>query len=259
MPDSSPHKEFCVLLPAYNHGATLTSVATDIRKLGYDLLVVNDGSTDATAQVLAQLQREELANETQLHIISYEKNRGKGYALRMGIRRLKELGYRCAVSIDADGQHLAQDIDSFVAQAGLSPSALLVGARGMKHTNMPEKNSFANRFSNFWFALQTGRLLPDTQSGFRLYPIAQIAEMRFLTTRYEWELEVLVRAAWAGVPIIPIPISVYYPPKNERVTHFRPTWDFLRITILNTFFCLAALCYFYPRSLFRLLFHRSYP
>jgi len=239
----------CVIVPTYNHAATLAQVATDIRNLGYDVLVVNDGSTDATNVVLKQL--------TFAHIISYEKNRGKGYALLQAIRRLRELGYRYAISIDADGQHSVQDILSFTRDIERYPNALFVGARGMKHNNMPAKNTFANRFSNFWFAVQTGRFLPDTQSGFRLYPVEKISKMRFLSTRYEWELEVLVRAAWAGIPLVSKPISVYYPPVEERISHFRPAIDFLRISLLNTFLCLGALLYFYPRTLFRLVVCKS--
>jgi len=247
-------KKFCVIVPTYNHAATLGRVISDIRIDGYDVLVVNDGSTDDTHLVLEQLQQEALSEEMHLFVISYPKNRGKGYALRLAINKLNELGYQYGISMDADGQHLVKDILSFTQDIDLYPNALMVGARGLKHDRMPKKNTFANRFSNFWFALQTGRLLPDTQSGFRLYPIQKISKMRFLTRRYEWELEVLVRAAWAGVPLVTKLISVYYPPENERVSHFRPGIDFLRISLLNTFLCLGALFYFYPISLFRLLF-----
>ena len=247
----------CIVVPTYNNTTTLAQVVADIRAHGYALMVVNDGSTDSTPQVLEQLTLQTTALATQLHIISYPKNRGKGYALRQAIKQLHALGYHYAITIDADGQHSAKDILPFINDIHLHPNALYIGARGMKHHNMPTKNSFANRFSNFWFAVQTGRFLPDTQSGFRLYPIKKIAKMRFFTRRYEWEIEVLVRSAWAGIPIIAKPVSVYYPPAEERVSHFRPGVDFLRISLLNTFLCFGALLYFYPVSLFRLLFHRS--
>jgi glycosyltransferase involved in cell wall biosynthesis len=246
----------CVMVPTYNHAATLAKVVTDILNHGYDVLVVNDGSTDSTSTVLEQLtlkvRGETDSSKKRLYIVSYNKNRGKGFALLQAISRLHELGYRYAISIDADGQHSVKDILSFTRDIDLYPNALIVGTRGLKHDNMPKKNSFANRFSNFWFAVQTGRYLPDTQCGFRLYPVEKISKMRFLSTRYEWELEVLVRAAWAAIPIVPKSISVYYPPVEERVSHFRPGMDFFRISLLNTFLCLGALIYYYPVSLFRL-------
>lgn len=247
------HSDFCVVVPAYNHAATLPQIVGDIRLHGYNVLVVNDGSTDTTHQVLEQLTHHEMPNGTSLYVISYPKNRGKGYALCQAIRYLNELGYRYAISFDADGQHSVEDILSFAHDKELYSNILLIGARGMKHDNMPKKNSFANRFSNFWFAVQTGRFLPDTQSGFRLYPVPKIAKMSFFSTRYEWELEVLVRVAWAGMPIVAKPISVYYPPDEERISHFRPGIDFLRISILNTFLCFGALFYYYPLCCFRRL------
>jgi len=249
----SDYSDFCVVVPTYNHAATLLPVVEGIIMEGYDVLVVNDGSTDATPSVLEQLKDDERYTEKHIHIISYPANRGKGYALRKAIRHLNELGYRYAISFDADGQHSVKDILSFIQDIELFPNVLFIGERGMKHDNMPKKNRFANRFSNFWFALQTGRYLPDTQSGFRLYPIQKIAKMSFLSTRYEWELEVLVRAAWAGLHLIAKPITVYYPPEEERVSHFRPGIDFLRISLLNTFLCFGALLYFYPIKCLRRL------
>ena len=248
------YNDFCVIVPTYNNASTLAQVVRDIRLHGYNVLVVNDGSTDSTQQILEQLEQETMSNDTSFYQISYSKNRGKGYALRLAIRRLNELGYRYGASFDADGQHSVKDILQFTKDINLYSNALFIGARGMVHSNMPMKNTFANRFSNFWFAVQTGRLLPDTQSGFRFYPIEKISKMYFLSTRYEWELEVLVRAAWAGIPLVAKPISVYYPPEEERISHFRPGIDFMRISLLNTFLCMGALFYFYPLCIIRLLF-----
>ena len=242
---------FCVMVPTYNHASTLGQVVSEVLKNGYDVMVVDDGSNDSTQQVLRKLEQEFSFGGAKLYVESYPQNRGKGYAIRLSIRRLNELGYRYGISMDADGQHSVKDILLFIESIDQYPNALIIGSREVKHGNMPKKNRFANRFSNFWFALQTGRSLPDTQSGFRLYPLKKVSQIPFLTTRYEWELEVLVRAAWAQVPLVSIPISVYYPPENERVSHFRPGVDFFRISVLNTFFCVCAFFYFYPLSLIR--------
>ena len=116
---------------------------------------------------------------------------------------------------------------------------------------MPRQNTFANRFSNFWVRLQTGVNLSDTQSGYRLYTLSSLRGLSLITSRYEAELELLVFAAWAGVQICSVPVKVYYPPVEERVSHFRPVYDFVRISILNTILCVAALVYGYPRRLAR--------
>jgi len=126
-----------------------------------------------------------------------------------------------------------------------------VGARNIQADGMPSKNTFANKFSNFWFKLETGISLPDTQSGFRLYPLEPIKNMRFFSDKYELEVEILVRLAWKDVPVTWIPISVYYPPEEERVSHFRPFRDFSRISVLNTVLVLVTLFWVWPRDLFR--------
>lgn len=133
------------------------------------------------------------------------------------------------------------------------PDAMLIGSRNLRMENMPGKNTFANKFSNFWFKVQTGVSLPDTQSGFRLYQLDKLGSLWYLTSRYEAELEMLVAQCWKRVEMVPVKIDVYYPPAGERVTHFRPFWDFFRISILNTILCILALLYGYPSKLLRKL------
>ena len=238
--------KYCVVVPTYNNIKTLPTVLLELSALSYDLMVVNDGATDGTQACIEALKAEFEAAGRGMYVVSYTPNRGKGYALRQALKNLYGMGYDYALSIDADGQHDAGDIAGFIQEMQRHPTALMVGSRGMKHENMPRKNTFANCFSNFWFVLQTAQRLPDTQSGFRAYPLKHLGKMHFFTRRYEWEIEVLVRAAWAGIPLMAKPISVYYPPPEERVSHFRPGVDFFRIALLNTFFCLGALLYYYP-------------
>lgn len=227
-----------VLMPTYNNASTLLQVIAAVRRFADDILVVNDGSTDETAALLA--------SQPDVHVIAYERNRGKGYALKTGLREAARLGYAYAITIDSDGQHYADDIAVFVEAAEQSPNTLFVGARNLQADNMPSKNTFANKFSNFWYWAETGIKLTDTQSGFRLYPLAGLADTHFITSRYEFEVEVLVRAAWKGTKVANVPIKVYYPPADERVSHFRPARDFTRISILNTYLVLVALLVYYP-------------
>ncbi|MFI3332224.1 MAG: DUF2062 domain-containing protein [Rikenellaceae bacterium] len=226
-----------IVVPTYNNETTIAQVISDIKEYSSNILVVNDGSTDSTATIIEQAGVES---------ISYSHNRGKGYAIRRSFRYAVERGYDYVLTIDSDGQHYTSDIPSFVNQISEDAETLIIGARNLVADNMPSKNTFANRFSNFWYYVETGYKLDDTQSGFRLYPMRKIGGRRFLSNRYEFEVEVIVRAAWSGVKVKNIPIKVYYPPQEERVSHFRPLKDFTRISILNTFLVLIALIYYYP-------------
>ena len=156
-------------------------------------------------------------------------------------------GYQYALTIDSDGQHFPDDIPLFVAEVEQHPGAFVVGARNLTSDNMPGKNTFANKFSNFWFRLETGMKLDDTQSGFRLYPLRHIGSMNYYTARFEFELEILVFAAWKGHAVKNIPVRVYYPPGEERISHFRPVRDFTRISVLNTLLVLIAFLWVLPK------------
>jgi glycosyltransferase involved in cell wall biosynthesis len=240
---------FCVIIPSFNNAATLKGVITDVACYTQNIIVVNDGSTDKTEQVLSFFPFVER--------LSYPKNAGKGWALRKGFERAIELGYPYAITLDADGQHFAKDIPSFTNKILEIGDALLIGARNMDQESVPGKSSFGKNFSNFWFKLETGIRCPDTQSGFRLYPLEQLKGMRFFTRKYEFEIEVLVRAAWRGIVIDAVPVSVYYPPASERVSHFRPFWDFTRISLLNSILVIIAFFYIIPRDFFRMIINKQ--
>ena len=232
----------CVIVPTYNNQKSLPAVLDDILQYTSSVIAVNDGSTDNTREILR-------IYAGRIDVVSYMPNRGKGYALSAGFKRAEELGYRKAITIDSDGQHLVSEMALFVEMAEKNPEVLLIGQRTTQG-DMPAKNNFANKFSNFWFAVQTAYRLNDTQNGFRLYPLSTMKGMRPFTSRYEAEIELLVRSAWKGIRIIPVPTHVYYPPEGERITHFRPGKDFFRISLLNTCLTLLAFVYGYPSMFF---------
>ena len=239
----------CVVIPTYNNAGTLATVIDAVLQYITPIVVVNDGSTDQTKEILNQYKEK-------ITVISYTKNKGKGYALNRGFDCAEQMGCQYVLTLDSDNQHYATDIPLFVEANKQYPNALLIGNRNLTQDNMPKKNTFANKFSNFWFALQTGTKLPDTQTGYRLYPLKKMKHLRPLTSRYEAELEMLVRCAWRGIKLISIPIQVYYAPEEERVSHFRPGVDFFRISLLNTLFVFLALFYGYPSKFFRYLFKK---
>ncbi|MCQ2059001.1 MAG: glycosyltransferase family 2 protein [Bacteroidaceae bacterium] len=245
-------KTFCIIIPVYNNQSTIASVIEQV--LGYcqDIIVVNDGSTDNTVSIL---ETERLSHPGRVSIVSYTKNRGKGYAITKGFQAALQKGYRYAVTMDADGQHYAHNLPHFEQAIINNPDSLIVGARNLNAPGMPKKNTFANRFSNFWFSVQTLQRLPDTQTGYRLYPLERLGRIHLCGSRYEAELELLVRAAWRGIRLLPITIDVYYP--QERVSHFRPVLDFTRISILNTILCIFAIIYGYPSILIHRICRKS--
>lgn len=232
----------CAVIPTYNNAGTILNVVKGVLRQLPDVVVVIDGSTDRTDELLARAG-------LPVRVVRNERNRGKGVALQRGFRAARMAGFTHAVTIDADGQHLPEDLPRMIDEARRDPSALIVGCRPLVHENMPRGNTFANRFSNFWFRIQTGIALPDTQTGLRIYPLRRMHGERWMTSRYEAELELLVAAAWAGVPLRPVTVRVRYP--ENRVSHFRPTLDFVRISILNTVLCLLAVVYGWPRTLLR--------
>lgn len=234
--------KICVLIPTYNNAKTLARVIDGVLRYTSHIIIVNDGATDATPDILARYP--------QLTIIHLPKNKGKGNALRIGFDKARDLGYDYALTIDSDGQHYPEDIPVFIAaiEAENEPT-LLVGSRNMTQDGVPKKSSFGHKFSNFWFHLETGVNLPDTQSGYRLYPLQHIPK-KYYTEKFEFEIEILVRSSWNGVQLKNVPIQVLYDPE-ERVSHFRPFRDFMRISLLNSVLVLIALFYIKPRNFFR--------
>lgn len=232
----------CVLIPTYNNARTLQDVIESVLKHTSRIVVVNDGSTDETKNILEKFPA--------IHVVSLPENKGKGNALRTGFSAAVEKGYERVITIDSDGQHFAEDIPFFFEKLRENPDALIVGARNMNADSIPGKSSFGYRVSNFWFRFETGIALPDTQSGFRLYPVRQLQGLNFFTTKYEFEIEVLVRAAWSGIPVVSVPIRVFYAQGKDRVTHFRPFTDFTRVGLLHVWLVILTVCWYFPQRFF---------
>jgi glycosyltransferase involved in cell wall biosynthesis len=229
----------CVIIATYNNEKTLLSLIRDVEDFTEDIIVVNDGSTDTTKDILAGIQT--------ITTLTHPKNRGKGMALQTGFRHAISKGFRYAITIDSDGQHYPEDIPLFLEQIEKEPDSMIVGARNMDQESVPFTSNFGNRFSVFWYHVETGLRVPDVQTGYRLYPLKWIKDIRhFYTSKYEFELEALVRLAWRGVKVLSVPVRVYYAPKHERVSHFRKFWDSLRTSILNTVLVTAALLWVRP-------------
>ena len=230
-----------VVMPTYNNAKTLKQAIDGVLEIAPHLLVVNDGSTDETATIISSYGQA-------IDTICFNQNKGKGMALRAGFEYAISNGFRYVITIDSDGQHYPEDIPHFVDKAIAYPDSLIMGARGMKEAGAPGKSSFGNRFSNFWYYVETGIRLPDTQTGFRLYPVKGLKKINVFTQKFELEIEAIVKLAWQGTPVHSVAIRVKYDPE-ERVSHFRPFKDFTRISLLNTYLVILTFLWYLPKRL----------
>lgn len=232
----------CALIPVYNHAATLPGVV-EAAMLHAPVIVVDDGSTDGAESWLKQ--------RNDIQWIKHAENRGKGEALRTGFKLAAEAGYTHAITLDADGQHLPEQIPEFICACKQQPNAVLVGVRDFCAAGAPGDRHMANRVSNFWFWAVTGVRLADTQCGYRCYPLDLVRSIRANVKRYGYELELLVRTAWMDRPLVPVQVGVVYNEQTVKGSHFRPIMDCARIAALNARFLMQA--FFVPKPLRALL------
>jgi glycosyltransferase involved in cell wall biosynthesis len=221
---------YAIVIPAYNHGAQVRGVVEKCLQLGVPVIVVDDGSTDSTPSVLSSLSG--------VTVIHHKENQGKGASLLAGFATALPFA-DWAITIDADGQHDPEDILSLIQAVPEGQRPVVIGKRvGMGHGNVPWTSRWGRRFANFWVWTSCGRWLSDSQSGFRVYPLPETLHLGTKARRYQFEVEVLVRAVWSGIPIIEAPVRALYGPPEERLSHFRPWVDFWRNT--QTFARLVA-------------------
>ncbi len=223
-------KVACVI-PLYNNASTVLAVAGDCRRYLEQVVVVDDGSSDLPPHFDHDLQA--IGGE----LIRHSHNRGKGAAIKSALALLNRSDTDYMITIDADGQHLPDDLPQFLdllAKDGQDGDLIVIGARDFTGKNIPDASKFGRQFSNFWVKLETGVNCDDSQSGFRAYPVKALSRLKLRCCRYNFEIEVLVRCLWGGVRLREIPIGVIYAPPGERITHFRPFMDNLRLSLLHT-------------------------
>ena len=213
-----------VVVPTHGNVETVVAVVRKCLVHCSRVVVVDDGSTDGSGDAASQVEG--------VVVLRHGENKGKGAALETALRWALESGCTHLVTIDSDGQHLPDDLPLFLEAARTAPDAIHVGCRDLR--TAPKSSRFGRRFSNFWTWVETGTKVGDSQSGYRVYPVVPVLSLGLRARRFEWEVEVLVRGIWAGIPVQDLPCRVWYPPQEERVTAFRPFWDNARISWLNT-------------------------
>lgn len=223
MPSSA--SKIVVVIPAYNEAATIRELVECALRVVPNVVVVDDGSSDSTAEKLSGLPVTVLRNE---------RNLGKAATLWKGFGHALGLGAQFVVTLDGDGQHRPEDMPRLLNMAERSPQSIVIGARLHDRKNFPPKRYYANQFARFWISWAAGYPIADTQSGFRVYPALLLAK---LTRRdvswngFVFESEVLIAAGALGVRSIAVEIPGIYP-KEARPSHFRPVADIARIVIM---------------------------
>jgi glycosyltransferase involved in cell wall biosynthesis len=217
--------DFCVVIPVYNHEGTVGEVARKALGLGAPVVVVDDGSTDGS--------RRRVESVAGIRVLRHGCNKGKGAALLTGFSEASKT-CRWALTLDADGQHDPSDAPSLLNAVPEGVRPIVVGTRtGMTGEAVPWTSRFGREFSNFWVRLSGGPKISDSQSGFRLYPLPEVLHLGAGSKRFQFEVEILARAGWKGIPVVEAPVGVDYMPMGRRISHFRPFLDFFRNS--NTF------------------------
>jgi len=219
---------FAFVVPVYNHARNVREVVLAAVDSGAPVVVVDDGSTDGSGDAVVPILGATL--------VRHEQNRGKGATILSGLAAVAAppVGARFAVTVDADGQHNPDDARGLLAKlcpdGECAPCAgIVLGSRmGMQGKAVPWSSRMGRGFSGFWVWTSGGPALSDSQSGFRVYPVAETLALPTRARRFEFEVEVLVQARRAGIPIFEAPVSVTYEPPGGRVSHFRPWRDFGR-------------------------------
>ncbi|MBU0943120.1 MAG: glycosyltransferase family 2 protein [Proteobacteria bacterium] len=209
-----------IVIPTYNHGSRVRDVVYEAGTLGFPVFVVDDGSTDATAEVLSSLEG--------ITVLTHPENRGKGAALRTGFKAARK-SCDWVVTLDADGQHKAEDIPNLLRAVPDTLRPIVIGRRqGMSGQHVPWTSRFGRKFSNFWVWVSGGPLVEDSQSGFRLYPLPEALNLDVQARRFQFEVEILVKAREQGISVLEAPVQVVYQKGAERISHFHPWKDFWR-------------------------------
>lgn len=219
------NKNNWVVIPVYNNAKTIETVAVDCLNYIDNVLVIDDGSTDANLHKLLE--------STGVKVIRHDVNMGKGKAILTALDFLSKIDADYMITIDGDGQHYPKDIVKFLAEIENRDHTIFIGCRDFSTDNVPSSSKFGRKFSNMWFYIETGKKCSDTQSGYRAYPIKYLKELKLSGDYYDFESEVITRAVWAGLKIKDINIDVHYPPAEERVSSFNPLKDNVRISMMH--------------------------
>lgn len=216
-------EQTALVIAAYNEARTIAAVVTRAMRWCAQIYVIDDGSTDGTAEALAGLD---------VRLLRHPRNEGKGASLWDGMQAALADGAEAVITLDGDGQHDPDDIPRLLAQWRRTPGQLVIGARLAQRAAFPKARYFANRFANFWISWAAGYRISDSQSGFRLYPARALRQLPPRPRRadgFVFESRMLIHAAAFGIRSASVPIAAVYR-DDARPSHFRAVRDVAHIT-----------------------------
>jgi len=216
-----------IVIPVYNNPKTINEVVKDTLNLDIFLIVVDDGSE---IEVQSIIDKTIIDKSSNIIVLRDNTNRGKGEAICKGAKEAKKRGFKYIITIDGDGQHYPKEVKKLLPL--IKKDNIVIGCREFKE-DVPNSSKFGRIFSNFWIWVESGKWFNDTQSGFRAYPIS-ILDLNLKHSRYDFEIEVLVKHLWNNKKIDEVDIDVYYPPKGKRVSHFNKVKDNIRLSKIHT-------------------------
>lgn len=214
--------KICVIIPAYNESYAIGCLISQIRQQGLEVLVIDDGSHDNTAEV---------ARVSGAYVIKNSGNRGKGASLARGFDYALTQGFDAVITMDGDGQHLPSDIPNFIHRAAASKNGLFVGNRMVKIRNMPLVRFLTNKFMSWLISFVAHQDIPDTQCGFRLIKKDILKGIRLKTSKFEVESEMLLQVSRLGFHIESVPISTVYKGEKSKINPVTDTIRFIKFIL----------------------------
>ena len=216
----------CVIIPTYNESKTIAGLIRQVQSNGLEVIVIDDGSSDNTADI---------AEASKVFVLRNVRNLGKGASLVKGYDFALAQGFDAVISMDGDGQHSCDDLAAFIHKAESSGVAIVVGNRMNSTKQMPLLRVATNRFMSRLISLVTGQRIPDTQCGFRLVKKELLEKFKLSTSKYETESEILIQASRLGFKIESVPVRTIYSGQKSQINPFVDTLRFLRFIIRESF------------------------
>ena len=227
---------YCCVIPVFNNSDTVEDVVRRALAVIDNVLIIDDGSTDANLP--------EKFAAYPVEVIRHKRNLGKGAALITALKTLDARNIDYMITLDGDGQHFPEDIPGIIELLeSESAPVLLSGVRDFSAENVPAASCWGRRLSNYFINLETGAGVLDSQCGFRAYPVGVVSAIPCRARRYDLESEIMLECALRGIEIVNQPIKTYYPPADERISHYRKFLDSCRIIkvhcrlLFKRFFC----------------------
>ena len=212
------YQNICIIIPVYNEKNKIQEIIRQIKEIGIDLLVIDDGSVDETRDII---------REEKIKVIYHKENKGKGYSLKEGFQYAIDKGYEGIITMDGDGQHLVEDIKQFIIEIQKDSQILVIGNRMKSNKNMPIIRQWTNKIMSSIISRICKQEILDTQCGYRYIATSILKKVELKTNEFELETEILIQASRLKYKIISVPIQTIYGDEKSKINPIRHTIKFI--------------------------------